>query len=369
MTEGNKLLQNRLLDLESEEYFACQIEVDEIYFGGVQKGKRGRGAKGKVAVFGILKRCGKVYTKVILKCRKFDAGQSNKKQVVRNLMVSKYKYSHLVYQYTVVQRERNVQCPYSSGDLVMTAILDLNGKKGLIVGIANEHSIAYGCARVFRNAGADLAITYAKAKSEPYVRPLAEHLGATIILPCDVLDELEMNVLFDTLLKEWGKLDFLLHSIAFAPKADLQGRVTDCSKEGFLMAMDISCHSFIRMAKLAEPLMSNGGSLLTVTYVGSEQVVNHYGLMGPVKAALESTVKYLAVELGDKNIRINALSPSAIATHAGSGIAHFDEMLEQTKENASLHRMVDLNDIGNMAAFLVSDLAKNITGGIHMIDG
>ncbi len=251
----------------------------------------------------------------------------------------------------------------------MTAILDLNGKKGLIVGIANEQSIAYGCARIFKAAGAELAITYANAKAEPYVRPLAEQLGSIIILPCDVQDDLEMDVLFDTHLKEWGKLDFLLHSIAFAPKADLHGRVTDCSKDGFLMAMDISCHSFIRMAKLAEPLMSSGGSLLTVTYVGSAQVVNHYGLMGPVKAALESTVKYLAVELGDKNIRVNALSPSAINTRAGSGIKDFDKILVDSQAKASLHRMVDLSDIGNMAAFLVSDLAKNITGGIHMIDG
>jgi len=251
----------------------------------------------------------------------------------------------------------------------MTVSLDLKGKKGLIVGIANEHSIAFGCARIFHEAGAELAITFAKSKSEPYVRPLAEKLGASIILPCDVQDNIQMSVLFDTILKKWGALDFLLHSIAFAPKADLQGRVTDCSKEGFLMAMDISCHSFIHMAKHAEPLMAKGGSLLTVTYVGSSKVINHYGLMGPVKAALESSVKYLAVELGDKNIRVNALSPSAIQTRAGSGIEDFDKILVDTKKKASLHRMVGLDDIGNMAAFLVSDLAKNITGGIHLIDG
>jgi enoyl-[acyl-carrier protein] reductase I len=222
---------------------------------------------------------------------------------------------------------------------------------------------------VFHKAGAQLAVTYSNAKSEPYVRPQAEKLAAEIILPCDVQDEGQMQAVFDAIATQWGTLDFLLHSIAFAPKADLQGRVTDCSLAGFSMAMDISCHSFIRMAKRAEPLMKNGGSLLTVTYVGSEQVVEHYGLMGPVKAALEASVKYLAVELGDQKIRVNALSPSAIATRASSGIAHFNEMLADTKENSSLHRMVDLNDIGNMAAFLVSDLAKNITGGIHRIDG
>ena len=171
------------------------------------------------------------------------------------------------------------------------------------------------------------------------------------------------------ILREWGTLDFLLHSIAFAPKADLQGRVTDCSKDGFLEAMDISCHSFIRMAKLAEPLMNNGGSLLTVTYMGGLQVVDHYGLMGPVKAALESATRYLAVELGPKNIRVNALSPSAIKTRAASGILDFDAMLASTASKMPLRRMIDLDDIGHMAAFLVSDLAKNITGGVHMIDG
>jgi enoyl-[acyl-carrier protein] reductase I len=251
----------------------------------------------------------------------------------------------------------------------MTAILDLNGKKGLIVGIANANSIAYGCARIFRQAGAELAITYLNDKAESYVRPLAETLAATMIMPCDVQDDAQMHAVFETIQQQWGALDFLLHSIAFAPKDDLHGRVTDCSKEGFLMAMDISCHSFIRMAKRAEPLMTNGGSLLTVTYMGAAQVVDHYGLMGPVKAALESVVRYLAVDLGDKHIRVNALSPSAMKTRAASGIAHFDDILEATAMKTPLHRSVDLNDIGNMAAFLVSDLAKNITGGVHMIDG
>lgn len=251
----------------------------------------------------------------------------------------------------------------------MTAILDLAGKKGLIVGIANEHSIAYGCARIFHQTVAELAVTYMNDKAESYVRPLAQQLNATIIMPCDVQDDAQMNAVFEAIWQQWGVLDFVLHSIAFAPKADLHGRVTDCSKEGFLTAMDISCHSFIRMAKLAEPLMNNGGSLLTVTYMGSDQVVNNYGLMGPVKAALESAVRYLAVDLGDKHIRVNALSPSAMKTRAASGIAHFDEILEATALKTPLHRNIDLNDIGNMAAFLVSDLAKNITGGVHMIDG
>jgi enoyl-[acyl-carrier protein] reductase I len=251
----------------------------------------------------------------------------------------------------------------------MTAILDLAGKKGLVVGIANTQSIAYGCARIFHKAGAQLAISYLNDKAEHYVKPLAEQLHASIIMPCDVQDDAQMQAVFDTIRQQWGTLDFLLHSIAFAPKDDLHGRVTDCSKEGFLMAMDISCHSFIRMAKRAEPLMTKGGSLLTVTYMGSEQVVDHYGLMGPVKAALESVVRYLAVDLGGKQIRVNALSPSTMKTRAASGIAHFDDLLAATADKMPLHRSIDLDDVGNMAAFLVSDLAKNITGGVHMIDG
>jgi enoyl-[acyl-carrier protein] reductase I len=251
----------------------------------------------------------------------------------------------------------------------MTALLDLNGKKGLIIGIANEHSIAYGCASIFHQAGAKLAITYLNAKAEPYVRPLAEKLSSPMILPCDVQDDAQMQAVFDAITKQWGTLDFLLHSIAFAPKADLQGRVTDCSKAGFLEAMDISCHSFIRMAKHAEPLMKNGGSLLTVSYMGAEQVVKNYGLMGPVKAALESVTRYLAAELGEKQIRVNALSPSAIKTRAASGILDFDAMLASTAIKMPLRRMIDLTDIGHMAAFLVSDLSRNITGGVHMIDG
>jgi len=251
----------------------------------------------------------------------------------------------------------------------MSALLNLTGKKGLVLGIANEYSIAYGCANIFQQAGAELAVTYANKKSEAYVRPLAEQLNAAIILPCDVRDEVQMAVLFESIEKKWGKLDFLLHAIAFAPKVDLHGRVTDCSKEGFLEAMDISCHSFIRLAKLTEPLMKDGGSLLTVTYIGSMEVVKNYGLMGPVKAALESSTRYLAAELGENNIRVNAISPSAIKTRAGSGIADFDGLLKSTAVKMPLRRMVDLDDIGNMAAFLVSDLSKNITGGVHMVDG
>lgn len=250
----------------------------------------------------------------------------------------------------------------------MSVLLDLSGKKGLVFGIANEHSIAFGCANILRLAGADLAITYQNQISKKYVIPLADKLGSVISLPCDVQNNEQVDQVFDTIFKTWGKLDFLIHSIAFAPKIDLQGRVTDCSLEGFLMAMDISCHSFIRLAKHSEPLMNDGGSLLTMSYYGAEKVVKNYNMMGPVKAALESSVRYLAVELGDKNIRVNALSPGAIRTRAGSGLLNFEELLQTSANKAALHNAIDLNDIGNMAAFLVSDLSKNITGGIHMID-
>ena len=247
-------------------------------------------------------------------------------------------------------------------------LVSLEGKKGLVVGIANDKSIAWGCARLFRQAGANLAVTYLNAKAEPHVRPLAESLNSPIILPCDVTHEGEPEAVFASIRARWGRLDFLLHSIAFAPLEDLHGRVTDSTKEGFLKAMDVSCHSFIRMAKLAEPLMKDGGSLLTVSYYGSEKVVEHYNLMGPVKAALEASVRYMAVELGPKNIRVNAISPGPIATRAASGIAQFDDLLYTAKMKAPLRHLIDLDDVGYMAAFLASDAAKSITGGVHYID-
>lgn len=249
----------------------------------------------------------------------------------------------------------------------MTLAIDLKDKKGLIIGVANEHSIAYGCARAFKQAGADLAVTYLNDKSKLYVAPLAEKLGAELML-CDVEDGWRLWSVFEEIEKKWGKLDFLLHSVAFANQTDLHGRVTDSSKEGFLQAMDISCHSFIRMAKYAEPLMKNGGSMLTVSFMGGKEVIPNYGIMGPIKAALESSVRYLAAELGKDNIRVNALSPGPVLTRAAYGIKHFDKLLEGSKEKAPLHHLVSLDDIGAMAAFLVSDLARNITGGIHMID-
>src|SRR5579883_421789 len=247
-------------------------------------------------------------------------------------------------------------------------IMSLRGKKGLVVGIANEHSIAYGCAKVFREAGADLAITYLNAKAEPFVRPLAEALGSALIVPCDVRIEGQLEAVFAAVEQQWGHFDFLLHSIAYAPKEDLHARITDCSQAGFSMAMDISCHSFIRMARLSEPLMRDGGCLLTVTFYGAEKVVEDYNLMGPVKAALEASVRYMAAELGDKRIRVHAISPGPLKTRAASGIERFDELLEQARTRTPEHKLVSIEDIGNFAAFLVSDAAASLTGNIEYID-
>lgn len=244
----------------------------------------------------------------------------------------------------------------------------LTGKKGLIIGIANDQSIAYGCAEIFREQGAELAITYLNEKAEPYVHPLAEQLNSPLILPCDVREAGQLENVFAQIANIWGKLDFVLHSIAYAPKEDLHTRVVDCSQAGFAMAMDVSCHSFIRTAKLAEPLMHEGGCLLTVSFYGSERVVEHYNLMGPVKAALESSVRYLAVELGSKNIRVHALSPGPLKTRAASGIARFDELLDRTRAMTPSHQQVQIKDIGNVAAFLISDEARALTGNIEYID-
>jgi enoyl-[acyl-carrier protein] reductase I len=248
-------------------------------------------------------------------------------------------------------------------------MFSLRGKLGLVVGIANDKSIAYGCARAFRNGGADLAITYLNPKSEGYVRPLAESIGAPIIMPLDVEQPGELEAVFEEISKQWGRLDFLVHSIAFAPKEDLHGRVTDCSQEGFLRAMDISCHSFMRMGKLAEPLMHQGGCLLTMSYHGADEVVANYGMMGPVKAALQSATRYMASELGPKGIRVHAISPGPLATRAASGIKDFDNLMQTAAERAPLHKLVDIDDVGALCAYLVSDGARSLTGGTIHVDG
>ena len=214
--------------------------------------------------------------------------------------------------------------------------LSLDGKKGLVVGIANRDSIAWGCARALHEAGATLAITWLNDKARPHVEPLAQDLDAPLRLPLDVEQPQQMEALFEAIDSQWGKLDFVLHSIAYAPGADLQGRVVDSSAAGFARAMDISCHSFLRLARLAEPLMKDGGSLLTMSYLGAEEVLASYGVMGPVKAALESSVRYLASELGPHGIRVNAVSPGPLATRADSGIPGFDALLANAERPAQV---------------------------------
>lgn len=247
----------------------------------------------------------------------------------------------------------------------------LAGKKGIIIGIANDQSIAWGCAQAFRGIGADLCMTYLNEKSKRFTEPLAEALDIppALYLPCDVRESGQLEAVFEAIEKQWGRLDFALHSIAFAPRDDLHGRVTDCSQEGFLMAMDISCHSFIRMAKLSEPLMKDGGALFTMSYFGAEKVVENYNVMGPVKAALEATSRYLAAELGPKGIRVNPISPGPIKTRAASGIGRFDELMETAAERAPSRALVTIEDVGMATAFLATDYAKLITGDTMYVDG
>ncbi|WP_321334936.1 enoyl-ACP reductase FabI [Breoghania sp.] len=248
-------------------------------------------------------------------------------------------------------------------------MFSLSGKKVLVVGIANAQSIAYGCARAFRQQGADLALTYLNEKAEPHVRPLAEELEAEIFLPLDVRNTAEVDALFDEIDAKWGRLDTVLHSIAFAPREDLHGRVIDCSAEGFGIALDISVHSFLRMIRKAEPLMPQGGTCMTVSFQGASRVVEHYNMMGPVKAALESAVRYAAAELGPKGISVHALSPGPLRTRAASGIDSFDELLNAAADRAPTHQLATIEDVGAYAAFLASDAAANVTGGVHPIDG
>jgi enoyl-[acyl-carrier protein] reductase I len=265
----------------------------------------------------------------------------------------------------------DVTSPATAGTVRTARVPDLAGKRGLVVGIANASSIAYGCAKAYRDLGAELAVTYLNPKSERFVRPLAEELDATIVMPCDVTTENELEAVYAEIERTWGQLDFILHSIAFAPMQDLHGRVIDCSRTGFMNAMDVSCHSFIRMAKLAEPLMvkAGGGSMQTVSYFGAEKVVEHYNIMGPVKAALESVTRYLAADLGPKGIRVNTLSPGPLATRAASGIDHFDDLMVKATERAPTHHLTTIEEVGSYSAFLATDAAKSVTGQLVYIDG
>ena len=251
----------------------------------------------------------------------------------------------------------------------LSTLPPLKGKKALVTGIANDQSIAWGCAKGLKAFGADLAITYLNDEAKPHVEPLAKEVEASIFTPLNVQVEGQLEEVFDTIKKQWGKLDICVHSIAFAPKADLQGRVVDCSKEGFLLAMGISCWSFIRMAKLAEPLMKDGGTLSTMTYYGSQRVVEHYNMMGPVKAALKSATRYLAAELGPKGIRVHAISPGPLKTRAASGITDFDGLIAKAEAKAPSRSLVSIEDVGVAVAFLSMNGAKLITGETLYIDG
>ena len=244
----------------------------------------------------------------------------------------------------------------------------LAGLKGLVVGIANQHSIAWGCAEAFKAAGANLAITYLNAKAEPHVRPLAEAVEASLVLTMDVENDDEVEATFRAVEARWGKLDFLLHSIAFAPLQDLHGRVLDSSREGFSRAMDISCHSLIRLARLAAPLMKEGGAIMTMSYEGANRVAPHYGIMGMAKASLEAATRALAAELGPNRISVNAISPGPIATRAASGIQDFDSLMQDTMDHAPLHRLVTIEEVGALATLLASPSGRAITGDIIVID-
>jgi enoyl-[acyl-carrier protein] reductase I len=245
----------------------------------------------------------------------------------------------------------------------------LKDKKALVVGIANEHSIAYGCARAFHELGAELAVTYLNEKARSYVEPLAQTLHAPIFMPLDVSKPGELETLFERITKDWGRLDILVHSIAWAPKEDLQGGLLDCTAEGFGRAMDISCHSFIRMAKLAAPLMTEGGTLFAMSYHGAQKVVANYNVMGPVKAALEAACRYLAYELGPKGIRVHPISPGPLKTRAASGLKDFDLLLNEAVERAPVGELVDIMDVGFACAYLATPYARRITGGTTYVDG
>jgi enoyl-[acyl-carrier protein] reductase I len=245
----------------------------------------------------------------------------------------------------------------------------LDGKKGLVVGIANDQSIAWGCAKAFRALGAEVAVTYLNDKAKKYVEPLARTLESPIVMPLDVNKPGQMEAVFERIAEEWNSLDFVVHSIAFSPKEALQGRVVDVTREGFAATMDVSCWTFIRMAHLAEPLMRKGGTLFTMSYYGSQMVVKNYNIMGVAKAALECAVRYLAAELGPKGIRVHAISPGPLATRAASGIPEFDALLDKAKAQAPARSLVSIDDVGAATAFLAHDAARLITGETLYIDG
>jgi len=245
----------------------------------------------------------------------------------------------------------------------------LKGAKALVVGVANQDSIAYGCAKAFHELGADLAITYVNEKTRTYTEQLAKELGAPIFMPLDVATPGMLEAVFERITKEWGKLDIIVHSIAFAPKEDLRGPLLNCSADGFRQAMDVSCHSFVRMARLAVPLMKNGGTLFAMSYYGANKVVPNYNVMGPVKAALEACCRYLAYELGNKGIRVHAISPGPLKTRAASGLKDFELLLNEAAQRAPIGELVDIMDVGFTCAYLATPYARRVSGETLYVDG
>jgi len=245
----------------------------------------------------------------------------------------------------------------------------LKGQRALIVGVANDHSIAWGCAQAMHRSGAEIAMTYLNDRARPYVEPLAEAVEAPLFLPLEVRDTAQVDALFEAVTAKWGRLDILVHSIAFAPREALAGRVTDCPRDGFLTAMDVSCWSFLDLTRRAERLMTGGGTVFAMSYHGANEVIENYGIMGPVKAALESAVRYLAVELGPKGIRVHAVSPGPLATRAASGIPDFDALMARVAERAPARRLVTIDEVGAACVFLASPYAGAMTGDTVYIDG
>ena len=244
----------------------------------------------------------------------------------------------------------------------------MKGKRGLIMGVANQRSIAWGIAQACADAGAELAFTYQGEALERRVKPLADSIDANLVLPCDVTDEASMDAVFDTLKQQWGELDFVVHAIAFADKDELTGRYVDTSPGNFAMSLNISCYSFTAVANRAEKLMPNGGSLLTLSYFGAEKVIPHYNVMGVAKAALEASVRYLAADLGKQNIRVNSISAGPIKTLAAAGIGGLRMMLKWNEENAPMRKNVTIEEVGNSALYLLSDLSTGVTGENHHVD-
>jgi enoyl-[acyl-carrier protein] reductase I len=250
----------------------------------------------------------------------------------------------------------------------MTASSLMAGKKGLIMGVANDRSIAWGIAKVAAEHGAELAFTYQGEALEKRVRPLAEEVGSTLVLPCDVGDESSIDAAFAEIEKKWGKLDFVVHAIAFSDKSELDGLYLNTTRANFQKTMDISVYSFTAVCQRAAPLMKAGGSLLTLTYYGAERVMPHYNVMGVAKAALEASVRYLATDLGRDNIRVNAISAGPIKTLAASGIGDFRYILKWNELNSPLKRNVTIEDVGNSGLYLLSDLGAGVTGEVMHVD-